>query len=133
MCVGQTKSNIKFRQRFRRLDFPNLNLYMTNFWYKCFRGFVLGAMLLLAGAANFVCISYDADGDEDTPPVTVELNVVAPSRKTVQTPHKHLVRSNFHSQSQVQQVVPQLLASVDRGSASQLDQGSQQLVVPLRR
>lgn len=39
---------------------------------------VLATMLLLAGAANLVCVSYDDDGDEDTPPVTFELNVLTP-------------------------------------------------------
>ena len=48
------------------------------------RGAVLGMMLLLSGMAGMVCFSYDADGDESTPPVTVEFNGVVPSKKNVQ-------------------------------------------------
>jgi hypothetical protein len=37
------------------------------------RNFVLSLMLLLAVAASLVSFSYDADAQDDIPPVTVEL------------------------------------------------------------
>jgi hypothetical protein len=56
---------------------------MTQFFHRIFRGTILALMLLLAGTANLVSVSYDADDDEDTPPVTVELNLVAPCKKNI--------------------------------------------------
>src|SRR5579864_1616701 len=50
------------------------------------RGAVLGMMLLLSGMAGMVCFSYDADGDDSTPPVTVEFNGVVPSKKVFRFP-----------------------------------------------
>ena len=46
-------------------------------------------MLLLAGAANLVCLSFDADDDDDTPPISVELNLLLPANPafiSTQTP-----------------------------------------------
>ena len=60
---------------------------------KYIRGAVLGMMLLLSGMAGMVCFSYDADGDDSTPPVTVEFNGVVPSKKGIQisSPHSSAV------------------------------------------
>ena len=55
-------------------------------WHKSVRGAVLGLMLLLAGAAPLFTVAVDNDDDDDTPPITVEINLVAPSRKTVHMP-----------------------------------------------
>jgi hypothetical protein len=41
-----------------------------------FRSCLLGLALLLAGLANFVSLSYDADEQDQIPPVTVELKFV---------------------------------------------------------
>lgn len=41
-----------------------------------FRSCLLGLALLLAGLANFVSLSYDADEQDEIPPVKVELKFV---------------------------------------------------------
>lgn len=98
------------------------------------RGAVLGLMLLLSGMASMVCFSYDADGDESTPPVTVEFNGVVPSKKGIQvsSPRSSTVA---HHDREAQPGSPDLLASVSFLSrpAMDMDKGSPQLVVPLRR
>ena len=98
---------------------------------RCFRGVVLGLMLLLAGAANLVSISYDNDNDEDTPPVTVELNLAAPVNKDVQLPKSHPSSAVFHLQDA--QPAAGLVASLAFESAPQFHAGPPQLAVPLRR
>jgi hypothetical protein len=99
---------------------------------KYLRGAVLGMMLLLSGMASMVCFSYDADGDESTPPVTVEFNGVVPSKKGIQvsSPHSSAVA---HHVRDAQQPSFEFLASLRLSSAPALDKGSPQLVVPLRR
>jgi hypothetical protein len=99
------------------------------------RGAVLGMMLLLSGMAGMVCFSYDADGDESTPPVTVEFNGVVPSKKGI---HVSSPRSSTvaYQVRDIQAPTLDLVASVNFLSASSapaLDKGSPQLVVPLRR
>jgi hypothetical protein len=98
------------------------------------RGAVLGMMLLLSGMAGMVCFSYDADGDESTPPVTVEFNGVVPSKKGIQvsSPSSSTVA---HHVGNTQPASTELLASVNYLSipAMDMDKGSPQLVVPLRR
>jgi hypothetical protein len=99
------------------------------------RGAVLGMMLLLSGMAGMVCFSYDADGDDSTPPVTVEFNGVVPSKKGIQvsSPRSSTVA---HHVRDAQQPALELMASVNvlsASSAAALDKGSPQLVVPLRR
>jgi hypothetical protein len=56
---------------------------MRPLFTRLLRGAVLGMMLLLSAMASMVCFSYDADGDESTPPVTVEFSGI-PSKKAVQ-------------------------------------------------
>jgi hypothetical protein len=98
---------------------------------KSLRGAVLGMMLLLSGMAGMVCFSYDADGDESTPPVTVEFNGVVPSRKGIQISS---LRSSAaaHNIRDTQAKSLDFLVRVNFSSAPALDKGSPQLVVPLR-
>ena len=79
-----------------------------------------------------VCFSYDADGDESTPPVTVEFNGVVPSKKGIQISS---LRSSAVAQHvrDAQPASVELVASVDFPVVPALDKGSPQLVVPLRR
>ena len=104
---------------------------MTPLLRRLFRGTILGLMLLLAGAANLVCISYDTDGDEDTPPVSVELNIVTPCRKSVQVPRPHTNIRSFRLRDE--KPAAELLASVELEPAAPIKQGPPQLLTPLRR
>src|SRR6478672_7776877 len=61
----------------------NKSTTVMSFWYKSARGAILGLMLLLTGAAPLFTVAVDNDDDDDTPPITIEINLVAPSRKTV--------------------------------------------------
>jgi hypothetical protein len=83
-------------------------------------------MLLLSGLASMVCFSYDADGDDSTPPVTIEFNGIVPSKKSIQIPKPH-------STTATHQVRDELLAANDFASAPLRDKESPQLLVPLRR
>jgi hypothetical protein len=107
---------------------------MSPIFYRYYRGAVFGLMLLLAGAANMVCFSYDADNDEDTPPVTIELHVVAPERghSAQARAVSHSSRSaTYHLSDNTPVLDP--LAWLERRSAARLSENSPQLVVPLRR
>lgn len=110
------------------------NKIMKPLLTKYIRGAVLGMMLLLSGMAGMVCFSYDADGDDSTPPVTVEFNGVVPSKKGIQVSS---LRSSTVAQdvSNVQPASTELMASVNYFStpAMDMDKGSPQLIVPLRR
>jgi hypothetical protein len=96
------------------------------------RGAVLGMMLLLSGLACMVCFSYDADGDDSTPPVTIEFNGVVPSKKGIQIsrPRSSVVADHARD---TQPRSFDFLASAHFSSAPALDKGSPQLLVPLRR
>jgi hypothetical protein len=92
---------------------------------------MVGLMLLVTGAAPLFVVSVDNDNDDDTPPITVELSLVAPSRKTVQMPaaaEDRQVTATGHRESFSKAV----LASHHHPATLELDQSSPQLVVPLR-
>jgi hypothetical protein len=118
----------------KRLSGDLCNKTMKPLLTRYLRGAVLGMMLLLSGMAGMVCFSYDADGDESTPPVTVEFNGVVPSKKGIQvsSPRSSTVA---HHVGNTQPASTELLASVNYLSipATDMDKGSPQLVVPLRR
>jgi hypothetical protein len=103
---------------------------MAQFLHKLLRGSVLGMMLLLAGAANLVCLSFDADDDDDTPPISVELNIVAPCKKCIHVPkpHSHARTFRFSHEKPVT-IQP---ASAVFALPILLDQESPQFLVPLR-
>ena len=89
-------------------------------------------MLLLSGMASMVCFSYDADGDESTPPVTIEFNGIVPSKKSIQIPKPHSTAAAAHHVRDAQPASLDLVVSMDFPSAPLLDKGSPQLLVPLR-
>jgi hypothetical protein len=89
-------------------------------------------MLLLSGLASMVCFSYDADGDESTPPVTIEFNGVVPSKKSIQIPKPNSTAAT-HQVRDEQPASVVLLASNDIASAPLRDKESPQVLVPLRR
>jgi hypothetical protein len=78
-----------------------------------------------------VSISYDADDDDDTPPITVELSIVAPTKKAA-----HLIRQ--HSSTRVSHLrhetpVTEQIAAAELEPALLLEKSSPQLIIPLRR
>jgi hypothetical protein len=89
-------------------------------------------MLLLSGMAGMICFSYDADGDESTPPVTIEFNGVVPSKKSIQIPKPNSTSASHHVRDE-QPASFDLLVAEDFSSAPLLAKGSPQLLVPLRR
>ena len=102
---------------------------MWKILHKYFRGVVLGLMLLLAGAANLVCVSYDADNNEDTPPVTVEMNLIAPVKRTTHLPAKH-VQPETVQQNDLQTAT--LVVALSTHSLPLLNTSSLQQDLPLR-
>ncbi len=105
---------------------------MNPFLTKWFRSAVLAMMLLLSGMASMVCFSYDADGDDSTPPVTIEFNGVVPSKKNMQIPKPHSTAAA--ERVHAEKPAPfDLLVAEDFSSAPLLAKASPQLLVPLRR
>jgi hypothetical protein len=64
----------------------NKSTKVMSLWHKSVRGALLGLMLLLTGTAPLFTVAVDNDNDDETPPITVEMNLVAPARKTVHMP-----------------------------------------------
>src|SRR4051794_10603770 len=95
---------------------PMLVTTMNSFLTRCFRCAVLAMMLLLSGLASMVCFSYDADGDESTPPVTIEFNGVVPSKKSIQIPKPHSSTAAHHVRDE-KPASPELVASNGFSSA----------------
>ena len=104
---------------------------MNPFFTRCFRGGVLAMMVLLSGMASMVCLSYDADGDESTPPVTIEFNGVVPSKKNVQIPKPQSTAAAHHVRDEQPASIAALVAE-DFLSAPLLQKDPPQLLVPLR-
>ena len=104
---------------------------MNPFFTRCFRGGVLAMMVLLSGMASMICYSYDADGDESTPPVTIEFNGVVPSKKSVQIPKPQSTAAAHHVRDEQPAAIESLMAE-DFSPAPLLDKDSAQLLVPLR-
>lgn len=105
---------------------------MNSSFTKFYRTAVLAMMILLSGMASMVCLSYDTDGDESTPPVTVEINGIVPNKKSTQLPEPHSIEAASHSQS-VEPTPAAAMASVELSFAPRLDSNSLPLLVPLRR
>jgi hypothetical protein len=99
-------------------------------WHKSVRGAVLGLMLLLIGAAPLFTVAVDNDDDDDTPPITVEINLVAPSRKTVHMPPAEASRQ-FTATGHREPFRKAALSSHHQPTL-QPEAGAPQLVVPLR-
>jgi hypothetical protein len=104
---------------------------MNPFFTRCFRSGVLAMMVLLSGMASMICYSYDADGDESTPPVTIEFNGVVPSKKSVQIPKPQSTAAAHHVRDEQPASIEALVAE-DFSSAPLLEKDPPQLRVPLR-
>jgi hypothetical protein len=103
---------------------------MASFLHRSLRFAVLGLMFLLAGTANLLCVSYDTDNDEDTPPITVELSIVAPSKKDVQVAAPQARTQTFRLHDEKPLVYE--AASASPAIPTLLDQKAPELQVPLR-
>src|SRR5882724_4129994 len=125
MAIGQTYSSSECSLAIYVQD-------MKPLLARILRGTVLGVMLLLSGMASMVCFSYDADGDESTPPVTVEFNGVVPSKKGIQISRPRSSAVALHIR-ETQPPSFDLVAANDFSSAPLRDKESPQLLVPLRR
>jgi len=90
----------------------------------------LGLALLLLGGANLFSVSVDNDGDDETPPITVEFNFIASSKKTIQVEKDEVIRhtTEYARSEELQHRSSSLDGQVVTGSISV----SPQLVVPLR-
>jgi hypothetical protein len=108
----------------------NESIWIMSIWHKSVRGAILGLMLLLTGAAPLLTVSVDTDDNDDTPPITVEMNLVAPSRKTVQMPAAEAARQ-FTAVGSREPFAKAALSSQHHPTI-ELAMGSPQLVVPLR-
>lgn len=104
---------------------------MWKIFHKYFRGAVLGLMLLLAAAANLVCVSYDADNDEDTPPVTVEMNLIAPAGRSTHLPSRN-VQAEIVRQGDLHAAAANPVTAFSTQSSIVLNTSSPQQAVPLR-
>lgn len=105
---------------------------MNSLFTKLCRTAVLAMMILLSGMASMVCLSYDTDGDESTPPVTVEINGIIPNRKSTQIPEPRSIEAASHFRT-VELAPAATMASVEPAFAPQFDSNSLPLLVPLRR
>ena len=91
---------------------------------------ILGFALVLIGTASLFTILVDNDGDDDTPPITVELNLVAPVKKAVQLTKAEAHQSPVFGNSA--QPSRHLASNFQEEAAPGPGKGSPQLLVPLR-
>jgi hypothetical protein len=105
---------------------------MKPLFTRLLRGAVLGMMLLLSAMASMVCFSYDADGDDSTPPVTVEFNGIVPSKKAIQISELQSIADTNHVRD-VHSASPSTQIAMLFPSAQATDITSSQFVPPLRR
>lgn len=104
---------------------------MPSFWHKSVRCVTLGLMILLTGIAPLLTISVDNDDDDDTPPITVEMNLVAPARKAVHLPAAQASARQFAGSPNSDTFAKASLASQHHPTL-EAAMVSPHLVVPLR-
>jgi len=93
---------------------------------------VVGLMLLLATAATCLPVSYDADDDDSTPPVTVDLGFICSGNKKPQSVKSQVRQATADFvKAQVSQPGPLLLSALETDAQPSLS--SPQARVPLRR
>jgi len=91
---------------------------------------MLSLALLLLGGVNLFSVSVDNDGDDDTPPITVEFSFLGSAKKAIQAEKHESLDSKIHSaQSKLSQNQP---AFLDGHAFSGLPTISSPIVVPLR-
>lgn len=103
---------------------------MVSLKHKSVLSAALGLVLLLLGGVNLFSVSVDNDGDDETPPITIEFNFIASSKKVIQTEKDEALRHKTEfARSQASQ---HRAGSLDGQSISGSVTASPQLVVPLR-
>jgi hypothetical protein len=65
---------------------------MVSLKHKSVLSAALSLILLIFGGANLFSVSVDNDGDDETPPITIEFNFIASSKKTIQTEKAEALR-----------------------------------------
>lgn len=91
---------------------------------------VLSLALLLLGGVNLFSVSVDNDGDDDTPPITVEFSFLASSKKAIQAEKNESLDSKLDPVTHKLSQNPP--ASLDEQAFSGLLTTSSPIVVPLR-
>jgi hypothetical protein len=99
--------------------------------HKYLRRTALATMLLVAACANCFCVSYDANDDDDVPPVTIELKFVSPAGRSVGSRQAQSTESSKSAQPLTSHSL--LIAGHDQQRAGALHDEAPQIVVPLRR
>jgi len=102
--------------------------YAHSYTRKFAHSILLGAILLLAAGTNPTSLSIDNDGDDATPPITVELNFALPCSKAI---HLHKVSCVTSAVAAVFEA-HQPIAGLIHYSAHMPDAVSPPLIVPLR-
>jgi hypothetical protein len=96
------------------------------------RSWFLGLALLLAGLANFVSISYDADEQDEIPPVTVELKFVVRAAVRAHSVQLISAATTHFDTGAVRSQMPVIAKSSDAASAVfDLPNSSPQRLTPL--
>lgn len=108
---------------------PKQTTPMFTFRQKSFLNAILGLALLFAGGANFFTVSVDADDDEDTPPIVVELSLDThkkiPSVVKADPQHRQTECTCTESSQH-------MMKSLDCQPVPGPGKGSPELLVPLR-
>jgi len=103
---------------------------MVSLKHKSVLSAVLSLILLIFGGANLFSVSVDNDGDDETPPITIEFNFIASCKKSIQTEKAEALRRRTEfARSEASQ---RRSTSLDGQSISGSLTVSPQSVVPLR-
>jgi hypothetical protein len=103
---------------------------MVSLKHKSVLSAALSLILLIFGGANLFSVSVDNDGDDETPPITIEFNFIASSKKTIQTEKEEALRRRTELAHSV--ASQHRASSRDGQSVSGAVSVSPQTVVPLR-
>lgn len=102
--------------------------WRTQYARKFAHSILIGAILLLAAGTNPTSLSIDNDGDDATPPITVELNFALPCNKAI-----HLHKVSYVTSAVVAVFeAHQPIAGLIHYSTHMPDAMSPPLIVPLR-
>ena len=104
---------------------------MVEFLHTYFRRMALALMLLLTASANCLSVSYDANQDDEIPPVTVHFCFVSSGKRMAAG--KRSADSVKQASRNILETVQDCPVMTAGQGFTQLHTGSPNLVVPLRR